>query len=106
MAKEVGVQSENLVVFLSKADAVQDLTTVDSDRRNFFETEIRQLLDEHGFAGQTARVIIGSAQAAIDGKDAELGERSIHQLLDAIDGFKVPNRKNVPGGAKPLSKEK
>jgi elongation factor Tu len=45
--------------------------------------EIRELLNKYKFAGDTAKIIRGSATAALEGKPE--GEKAIGELMDAID---------------------
>jgi elongation factor Tu len=80
LARQVGVPA--IVVFLNKVDLVDDPELLD-----LVDMEIRDLLNKYQFPGDTAAVIRGSATKALAG-DAE-GEKSIQQLLDAID-------KNIP----------
>ncbi|KAI6188928.1 Protein synthesis factor and Translation elongation factor EFTu EF1A domain containing protein [Aphelenchoides besseyi] len=87
LARQVGVPLENVAVYLNKADEVQDAET-----RELVEMEIRELLNEYGYPGDNAPVIIGSALCALEGKDEELGVNSIKKLLDTLDSFKLPNR--------------
>ena len=78
---------ENVAVFLNKADEVTDAET-----RELVEMEIRELLSEFGYPGDSAPVIVGSALEALGGKNSELGVNAITQLLDALDGFSLPPR--------------
>ncbi|CAD5225554.1 unnamed protein product [Bursaphelenchus okinawaensis] len=86
LAKQVGVPLENIAVYLNKADEVPDAET-----RELVEMEVRELLAEYGYP-ESAPVIIGSALCALEGKQPELGENSIKQLLEALDNFKIPER--------------
>ncbi|CAD5231024.1 unnamed protein product [Bursaphelenchus xylophilus] len=86
LAKQVGVPQENIAVYLNKADEVPDAET-----RELVEMEVRELLAEYGYP-ESAPVIIGSALCALEGKNPELGEQSIKQLLDTLDNFKIPER--------------
>lgn len=57
------------------------------------ELEIRELLEDFGLNGSEAPVICGSALDALNGKDTELGEKSIHKLLAVMDQYiPVPER--------------
>jgi elongation factor Tu len=54
--------------------------------------EIRELLTSYGYPGDKTPIIKGSALKAIEG-DAELGEKPILALMDAVDAFiPQPNR--------------
>ncbi|KAK7796164.1 hypothetical protein U0070_023298 [Myodes glareolus] len=61
LAKQIGV--EHVVVYVNKADAVQD-----SEMVELVELEIRELLTEFGYKGEEAPVIIGSALCALEVK--------------------------------------
>lgn len=78
LAKNVGVPS--LVVFLNKVDMVDDPEMVD-----MVEEEVRDLLKEYGFPGDTIPVIRGSALKALAGDQSEIGVPSILKLIDAVD---------------------
>jgi elongation factor Tu len=47
--------------------------------------EIRDLLTKYGFPGEKTPIVRGSATAALSGKPE--GEKSIQELMDAIDSF-------------------
>jgi elongation factor Tu len=76
LARQVGVPS--IVVFLNKVDLVDDPELLD-----LVEMEIRDLLNKYQFPGDTTPVVRGSATAALAGEPE--GEKSIQELLDAID---------------------
>ncbi|XP_017498469.1 elongation factor Tu, mitochondrial isoform X2 [Manis javanica] len=86
LAKQIGV--EHVVVYVNKADAVQDAEMVE-----LVELEIRELLTEFGYKGEETPVIIGSALCALEQRDPELGLKSVQKLLDAVDMYiTVPTR--------------
>ncbi|XP_014650053.1 PREDICTED: elongation factor Tu, mitochondrial isoform X2 [Ceratotherium simum simum] len=86
LAKQIGV--EHVVVYVNKADAVQD-----SEMVELVELEIRELLTEFGYKGEETPVIIGSALCALEQRDPELGVKSVQKLLDAVDTYiPVPTR--------------
>jgi elongation factor Tu len=76
LARQVGVQ--HIVVALNKADLVDDRELLD-----LVELEVRDLLSEYGFAGDDTAVVAVSAQRALDGDPAAMGQ--IEALLDAVD---------------------
>ena len=85
LARQVGVPA--LVVFLNKVDTVNDKELLD-----LVEMEIRELLTSYGYPGDKTPIIKGSALKALEG-DAELGEKPILALMDAVDAFiPQPNR--------------
>src|SRR5712675_508677 len=49
--------------------------------------ELRELLSSYGFPGDDIPVVKGSALAALEGKDPEVGAKSIKELMDAVDGY-------------------
>ncbi|XP_035877109.1 elongation factor Tu, mitochondrial isoform X2 [Phyllostomus discolor] len=86
LAKQIGV--EHVVVYVNKADAVQD-----SEMVELVELEIRELLTEFGYKGEDTPVIVGSALCALEQRDPELGLKSVQKLLDAVDThIPVPTR--------------
>jgi elongation factor Tu len=78
LARQVGVPA--IVVYLNKVDLVDDPELLD-----LVEMEIRDLLSKYQFPGDTTPVVRGSATAAMAGKPE--GEKSIQELLDAVDNF-------------------
>ncbi|HEX7471341.1 MAG TPA: elongation factor Tu [Verrucomicrobiae bacterium] len=80
LARQVGVPS--IVVYLNKVDLA------DADLLELVEMEIRDLLTKYGFPGEKTPIIRGSATAALAGNPE--GEKSIQDLLDALDTF-VPD---------------
>ncbi|KAL8176853.1 UNVERIFIED_CONTAM: hypothetical protein K2H54_039426 [Gekko kuhli] len=86
LAKQIGVK--HIVVYINKADAVDDKEMLD-----LVELEIRELLTEFGYSGETVPVIIGSALCALEQRDPELGLNSVMKLLDTVDThIPVPER--------------
>src|SRR6266566_912422 len=78
LARQVGVPA--IVVYLNKVDLVDDPELLD-----LVEMEIRDLLTKYQFPGEKTPVIRGSATAAMAGNPE--GEKSIQDLLTAIDSF-------------------
>jgi elongation factor Tu len=76
LARQVGVPK--IVVFLNKVDLIDD-----KDLLDLVEEEIRDLLNKYQFDGKTAKIIRGSATAALEGKPE--GVQAISDLLDAVD---------------------
>jgi elongation factor Tu len=79
LARQVGVPA--LVVYMNKVDMVDDPELLD-----LVELEVRELLSSYEFPGDTIPVVRGSALAAMEGKNEELGKKSILALMDAVDG--------------------
>jgi elongation factor Tu len=78
LARQVGVPA--IVVYLNKVDLVDDPELLD-----LVEMEIRDLLTKYQFPGDKTPIIRGSSKAALEGKPE--GEKSIAELLDAVDTF-------------------
>ena len=78
LARQVGVPA--LVVYMNKIDQVDDKELVE-----LVEMELRELLTSYEFPGDTIPIIKGSALAALEGKDNEIGKNSILELLKAVD---------------------
>jgi elongation factor Tu len=49
------------------------------------ELEMRELLSSYGFEGEETPIIFGSALCALEGRQPEIGEKKIDELLDAVD---------------------
>ena len=90
LARQVGVPA--LVVFLNKVDQVDDPELLE-----LVEMEIRELLSKYGFPGDDIPIIAGSALAALEGRDANIGEEKIRALLAAVD-------ESIPTPARPMDK--
>jgi elongation factor Tu len=84
LAKQVGVK--DLVVFINKADVV------DKEMLELVEMEMRDLLSQHGYPGDTVPIISGSALCALEDREPEIGTKAIERLLQAIDD-KIPTPK-------------
>jgi elongation factor Tu len=80
LARQVGVPA--LVVFLNKVDMADDPELLD-----LVELEVRELLSKYEFPGDDVPVVRGSALAALEGRDEELGRARVLELMAAVDGF-------------------
>ncbi|XP_078508392.1 elongation factor Tu, mitochondrial [Lissotriton helveticus] len=80
LAKQIGV--EHIVVYINKADAVDDKEMLD-----LVELEIRELLTEFGYDGEKTPVVVGSALCALEHRNPEIGLNSIMHLLDTVDKY-------------------
>ena len=78
LARQVGVP--HIVVYLNKADQVDDEELVD-----LVEMEIRELLNKYEFPGDDTPIIKGSALKAIEGDTSDIGVPSIEKLIAAMD---------------------
>ena len=80
LARQVGVPS--MVVFLNKADAVDD-----KDLLELVEMEVRELLSKYKFPGDEIPLVVGSALKALEGDTGEIGEPAILKLMEAVDSY-------------------
>ncbi|AKQ41839.1 elongation factor Tu [Aurantiacibacter atlanticus] len=78
LARQVGVPA--LVVYMNKVDQVDDEEILE-----LVELEVRELLSSYDFDGDNIPIIKGSALAALEGRDEEIGEKSILELMAAVD---------------------
>jgi len=80
LARQVGVPA--LVVFMNKVDMVDDAELLD-----LVEMEVRELLSSYQFPGDDIPIVKGSALAAVEGKNPEIGENAILELMNAVDSY-------------------
>ncbi|WP_411818051.1 elongation factor Tu [Hyphococcus sp. DH-69] len=80
LARQVGVPA--IVVYLNKVDQVDD-----EELLELVEMEVRELLSSYDFPGDDIPIIKGSALAAIEDRDPEIGAESIKQLMEAVDSY-------------------
>jgi len=80
LARQVNVP--HLVVFLNKADMVDD-----EELLELVEMEVRELLDSYDFPGDDTPVITGSALKALEGDESEIGSQAIMKLMEAVDAY-------------------
>ncbi len=78
LARQVGVP--NIVVFINKADAVDD-----PEMLELVEMEIRELLNAYEFDGDNIPVIPGSALGALNGEKEWV--ESVEKLMNAVDEY-------------------
>jgi len=80
LARQVGVPS--IVVFLNKVDQVDDAELLE-----LVELEIRELLSKYEFPGDEIPIVAGSALAAVEGRDPEIGRDAILKLMAEVDRY-------------------
>jgi elongation factor Tu len=80
LARQVGVPA--LVVYLNKVDQVDD-----EELLELVEMEVRELLSSYDFPGDDIPIVKGSALAALEGRDEEMGANSITELMNAVDEY-------------------
>ncbi|MEP6103982.1 elongation factor Tu [Parasphingorhabdus sp.] len=78
LARQVGVPA--LVVFMNKVDQVDD-----EELLELVEMEIRELLSSYDFDGDDIPIVSGSALAALEGRDDNIGKEKILELMKAVD---------------------
>ena len=80
LARQVGVPA--LVVFMNKVDQVDDPELLE-----LVEMEIRELLSSYDFPGDDIPIIKGSALAALEDSNKEIGHDAILKLMEAVDDY-------------------
>ncbi|WP_278359962.1 elongation factor Tu, partial [Zymomonas mobilis] len=90
LARQVGVPA--LVVFMNKVDQVDDPELLE-----LVEMEIRELLSSYDFPGDDIPIVKGSALAALEDKNPEIGKEAILSLMAAVDEY-------IPQPERPLDK--
>ena len=80
LARQVGVPA--LVVYLNKVDQVDDQELLE-----LVEVEIRELLSKYDFPGDDIPIVKGSALAAVEDRDEDIGKNSIVELMSKIDEY-------------------
>jgi len=80
LARQVGVPA--LVVFMNKVDQVDD-----EELLELVEMEVRELLSSYEFPGDDIPIIAGSALAALEGRDDNIGKEKILELMAAVDEY-------------------
>ena len=90
LARQVGVPA--LVVYMNKVDQVDD-----EELLELVELEIRELLSSYEFPGDDIPIVKGSALAALEDKNPEIGKNSILELMKAVDEY-------IPQPERPLDR--
>ncbi len=90
LARQVGVPA--LVVYMNKVDQVDDEEILE-----LVELEVRELLSSYDFDGDNIPIVKGSALAALEGRDDEIGKNSIIELMNAVD-------EHIPQPDRPVDK--
>lgn len=83
LARQVGVPA--LVVFMNKVDQVDD-----EELLELVEMEIRELLEVYDFPADEIPVVRGSALAAVEDRDHEIGRNAVLKLMEEVDNY-IPN---------------
>ncbi|MBX9896700.1 MAG: elongation factor Tu [Qipengyuania sp.] len=90
LARQVGVPA--LVVYMNKVDQVDD-----EELLELVELEVRELLSKYDFDGDNIPIVKGSALAALEGRDDEIGKNSVIELMQAVDD-------HIPQPERPVDK--
>ena len=90
LSRQVGVPA--LVVYLNKVDQVDDEEILE-----LVELEVRELLSAYDFDGDNIPIVKGSALAALEGRDDNIGKDSIIELMKAVD-------EHIPTPDRPVDK--
>jgi elongation factor Tu len=85
LARQVGVPA--VVVFLNKVDMVDDKELLE-----LVEMELRDLLTMYNFPGDEIPMVAGSALAAVEKRNPEIGVNKIFELMDKVDAY-IPTPK-------------
>ena len=86
LARQVGVPA--LVVFLNKVDQVDD-----DELLELVEMEVRELLSSYEFPGDDIPIVSGSALAALEDRDPQIGKDKIAELMKSVDeAIPTPDR--------------
>ena len=80
LGRQVGIPS--MVVFMNKVDQVDD-----EELLELVEMEIRELLSTYDYPGDDIPVVSGSALAALEGRDDNIGAEKIAALMAAVDEY-------------------
>ncbi len=88
LGRQVGIPF--MVVYMNKVDQVDD-----EELLELVEMEVRELLSSYDYPGDDIPIIKGSALAALEGRDPEIGENSIKALMEAVDAY-------IPTPARPV----
>jgi elongation factor Tu len=90
LARQVGVPA--LVVYMNKVDQVDDEELIE-----LVELEIRELLSSYDFPGDDIPIVKGSALAALEDSNEQIGKQSILELMTAVDDY-------IPQPERPLDR--
>ncbi|KAG6842597.1 translation elongation factor Tu [Blastosporella zonata] len=90
LARQVGIKK--LVVFINKVDQISD-----PEMLELVDMEMRDLLSTYNFDGENTPIVMGSALAALDGREDAIGADRIKELVKACDEWlDLPPRKIFP----------
>ena len=86
LARQVGIKK--LVVFINKVDMIAD-----PEMLELVDMEMRDLLSTYNFDGENTPIVMGSALAALEGRNNDIGAEKIQELIRACDEWlEIPAR--------------
>ncbi len=80
LARQVGVPA--ICVFLNKVDQVDD-----EELLELVEMEVRELLSSYDFPGDDIPIVAGSALAAVENRNPEIGREKVLELMAKVDEY-------------------
>ena len=80
LSRQVGVPA--ICVFLNKVDQVDD-----EELLELVEMEVRELLSSYDFPGDDIPIVAGSALAAVENRDANIGREKVAELMAKVDEY-------------------
>jgi elongation factor Tu len=80
LSRQVGVPA--ICVFLNKVDQVDD-----EELLELVEMEVRELLSSYDFPGDDVPIVAGSALAAVENRDANIGREKVLELMAQVDEY-------------------
>ncbi len=78
LCQQIGVK--NIVVFLNKCDLMND-----PEMHEIVEMEVKEILQKYGYDAENTKFVRGSALCALEGKEPQLGEEWIKELVQVMD---------------------
>jgi elongation factor Tu len=78
LGRQVGIPAR--VVILNNVDQVDD-----DELLELVEMEVRELLSMYDYPGDDIPIVAGSALAALEGRDENIGATKIAELMEAVD---------------------
>lgn len=81
---------KNIIVFINKVDLEKE-----PDMHALVEMEVRELLSHYEYDGDNTVFVKGSALAALEGRDPEIGSNAIDELVAAMDKHFTPGQRAV-----------
>ncbi len=91
LSRQVGVPA--ICVFLNKVDQVDD-----EELLELVEMEVRELLSSYDFPGEDIPIVAGSALAAVENRDANIGREKVAELMAKVDEY-------IPTPARDIDKD-